>query len=344
VDWEKLDGFEDRLVFQSREWLEFLAETQQATPVVAELCDGSSTVGYFNGLMFRRFGVRLLGSPFPGWTTPSMGFNLLPGVERWRALEALERFAFQDLKCLHLEVADRYSRPADGLRVGFSCITYDCLQTDLGGSEEEVFSSLTSECRRKIRKAEKNGVQIEKTRDEHFADDYFDQLTDVFAKQGLVPSFDRERTRKLIQHLLPTGRLLLLRARDPEGQCIGTGIYAAMNKVAEFWGNASFRSKQHLIPNEAIHWYAIRHWKEQGMDSLNWGPRTPFKEKLGGQSIPLPWFRKSRFAFVEKLRQTAAGAFELKQNLLGKYGAVARGGITAHAMRRNISSKECLNK
>jgi len=46
---------------------------------LAELRDGNEVVGYFTGLTFARFGVRILGSSFPGWTTPYIGFTLLPG-------------------------------------------------------------------------------------------------------------------------------------------------------------------------------------------------------------------------------------------------------------------------
>ena len=46
VPWETLDRFADRTVFQSRAWLEFVAESQDATPVVAELRDGSDVVGF----------------------------------------------------------------------------------------------------------------------------------------------------------------------------------------------------------------------------------------------------------------------------------------------------------
>ena len=78
-DWAHMDAFSDRVIFQTREWLEFVARTQGAEPVVAAVVDGGSTVGYFTGLTFRRFGLRILGSPFPGWTTESMGFNLSRG-------------------------------------------------------------------------------------------------------------------------------------------------------------------------------------------------------------------------------------------------------------------------
>ena len=70
ADWELLDKFEDRTVFQTREWVRFVSEAQNATPVLAELRDGGQVVGYFTGLTFTKLGVKVLGSSFPGWTTP----------------------------------------------------------------------------------------------------------------------------------------------------------------------------------------------------------------------------------------------------------------------------------
>jgi CelD/BcsL family acetyltransferase involved in cellulose biosynthesis len=76
VDWGELDAFPDRVVFQTREWIEFVRWTQGAEPVVAAVMEQGRTIGYFTGLVVTRYGLRLLGSPFPGWTTSSMGFNL----------------------------------------------------------------------------------------------------------------------------------------------------------------------------------------------------------------------------------------------------------------------------
>jgi len=89
VEWARLDGFADRTVFQTREWLEFVRETQRAKIVICELANDGETVGYFSGLVFSRFGIRILGSSFPGWTTPYMGFNLVPGASRQAALSTL---------------------------------------------------------------------------------------------------------------------------------------------------------------------------------------------------------------------------------------------------------------
>src|SRR5579862_1352838 len=124
ADWKRLDGFEDRTVFQTREWVRFVSESQRATPVLAELHDGGEIVGYFTGLTFSRFGVKVLGSSFPGWTTPYMGFNLINDVSRASALQALEVAVWDRLKCLHMEVSDPNFTFEDGRDLGFQCTAY----------------------------------------------------------------------------------------------------------------------------------------------------------------------------------------------------------------------------
>src|SRR5438270_7070866 len=107
LNWDETIGkFPDRTIFQTPAWLTFVAGTQNAEPIVAALKDGSWTVGYFTGLIVRKCGLRILGSPFPGWTTEYMGFNLSGRVSRRAAVEALSHFAFGDLKCVHLECMD----------------------------------------------------------------------------------------------------------------------------------------------------------------------------------------------------------------------------------------------
>src|SRR5438105_14243754 len=100
IPWDVLDAMPDRTVFQTRPWLEFLAETQGARPIIAELRIEREVAGYFTGCVIERFGIRILGSSFRGWTTPYIGFNLLPPASYREALQALEIFAFDELKCL----------------------------------------------------------------------------------------------------------------------------------------------------------------------------------------------------------------------------------------------------
>jgi len=318
VDWGRLDGFADRVVFQTREWLSFVSRSQDAEPVVATLVDAGQRAGYFTGLVFRRYGVRILGSPFPGWTTAYLGFNLEPGVPRRAAWAALPALTFGPLRCLHLEARDRLTTEQDVAGLGFATRWLTTFEVDLRPSEDELMARMTSACRRCIRKAERESVVIEEASDERFADEYHEQLRDVYAKQSLVPMYGPQRVRELIRNVHPTGRLLLLRARDRHGRCIATGVFPAMNGVMYFWGGASWRRHQIVRPNEAVFWYAMRYWKARGMTTFDMGGGGEYKRKYGGRQIFVPTLSRSRFGALSTLRDVAKGAFDVRQHVLGR--------------------------
>jgi CelD/BcsL family acetyltransferase involved in cellulose biosynthesis len=328
VRWDELDAFADRTVFQTREWLSFLASTQQGEPVVAALREGSTTAGYFTGLVVRRYGVRLLGSPLPGWTTQYMGFNLTPQVSRAEALGALPPFAFADLGCMHLELCDRGVTRAEAEAAGYATRPAGTYLLDLRPDESSLLSAMESACRRNIRKAEREGVAIEEADDPRFADDYYGQLREVFGRRGLVPSYGVERVRELIRHLQPSRRLLLLRARDREGECIATGIFPATNRTAHFWGGASWREHQHLRPNEAIMWHAMRYWKRQGATEFDLGGLGGrYKQKFGPVEASLPQLLRSRYLPLARARDAARAAFYVRQRVAGRLRRVQAGQV-----------------
>jgi hypothetical protein len=266
--------------------------------------------------------MRIFGSPLPGWTTMYMGFVLEPGVPRWEALEALRAFAFDELGCVHLEVVDRHLSARSAPRSGMVREYVDSFETDLSRSEDRLWSDMDGACRRCIRKAQKSGVTIEEAHDDGFADDYYPQLVDVFRKQGLVPTYGVDRVRALIGCLKRSDQVLLLRARDPEGRCIATGIYPGMNRVAQFWGNASFRSGQSLRPNEALNWFAQCWWKKRGAEIFDWGGGGTYKAKYGCTPVQTPRFTASKYPILTRLRQAAQVAFTGRQRLLGALSGV----------------------
>jgi len=331
VPWDALDAYADRVVFQTREWLAFIAAIQNATPVVAEIADGGEVVGYFSGLVVRKIGLRILGSSFPGWTTPYIGFNLKSGVSRAAALAGLAEWAFRELGCVHVEVSDRAFRDADGDSGRLDRTTYETYKSDLTKSEDDLFKAMDSACRRCIRKAEKGGVTIEEAHDIAFADEYFAQLRDVFAKQGKVPTYSVERVRALLKHMLPTGRLLAVRALNPEGRCIATSIYPGFNDTAFFWGNASWRADQHWRPNEFLHWYALRYWKARGVTLFDWGGGGTYKEKYGVEPYVVPWFYRSRYRVLTTIRNEARTLFYKSQRFVGRLHGVNQPAAAAAA-------------
>ena len=310
---EIFNAAEERTIFQSPAWHSFLQKTQEGIPIIAALRHGTETLGYFSGMIIKRFGFKILGSPFPGWMTDYMGFNLQKGVSRRSAIRALSDMAFNRLKCIHFEVMDRFVRFEDLTDLGFQIRTYSTFEIDLKKTEERLFGDMTSACRRCIRKAGREGVTIEEAQDIEFAEDFYSQLEEVFGKRSLSPTYDLVRVRELIKNLLPTGQLLLLRARGPGGNCIATGIYPALNKTMHFWGGASWQKTQIFRPNEMLHWYAMRFWKKRGIETYDMGGGGAYKKKYGGAPIEVPWFGLSKYPWILAFRNFAKRAVRIRQ-------------------------------
>jgi len=317
-DWSRLDRFDDRLVYQTREWLSFIERAQGAEPVLAELRDGSEVAGYFTGLVVKRFGIPILGSPMPGWTTAFMGFNLEPGVSRRAATEALLDFAFGPLGCMHLELRDRHLDAEDVAGLGMEISPWHGLELDMNGTIDEVFMSVKGPTRTAIRKAEKGGVVVDEAQPEGFAEEFHAQLTDVFAKQSLVPPYGPGRIRDLVETVHPSGRLLLLRARNSEGDSIATGIFPGTGRWMHFLAGASWREHQALRPNEALMWEAVRRWHERGVTACDLGGFMDYKRKWNPVEVRPPFLRRSRNPAIARLRNAAEQAVGLRARALGK--------------------------
>jgi CelD/BcsL family acetyltransferase involved in cellulose biosynthesis len=306
ADWSRtLGGFEDRIVFQTAEWLAFLAETQGVEPVWGALKEGDEVLGYVTGVIMKKFGLRIFASPIPGASTPYMGFNLRPGVSRRVAAAALPEFAFKQLRCAHLEVVDAFMKPEDIAGLGFQHRMNPTLEVDLTLPEEEIFNRMTKSCRWTVRKAEKNGLVIEVANDAAFAGEVAAQLREVFAKHGLALHFGEDRVKSLVKHLGPTGGLLRLRARDAQGRCLGTGIYPVLHHTAFYLIGASWREHQKLYPNELLLWQAMLHSKRAGARVFNMVGNMEFKQKFGGVETAVPLISKSRNPLIGFLRQRA---------------------------------------
>jgi len=309
---DMLEQYPDRTLFQSGAWLRFLESTQHGELVFAVLQEGNSILGLFVGIIIRRLGVRILGSPFPGWTTSYMGFVLRPEVSRLDALNALRVFAFRDLKCLHLELMDRRI-DARTLGDSYGVRIYHGFEIDLRTDEEQLFTNMAPPCRRCIRKAMRCGIAVEEASDAEFVRDYYTQLEYVFAKQALTPTYGIDRVSAMVRHLHSRGNLLLLRAFDADRHCIATGIFPASHDRAYFWGGASWRTFQHLRPNEILMWYAIRYWKKRGIQFFDMGGAGEYKRKYGGYEISVPWLRVSRHPILSVLRGGAMAIVKSRQ-------------------------------
>ena len=317
VPWDELEGYPDRTLAQTLPWLNFIKATQAAEPVVAVIKAKGIVQGYFTGLIVKKYGFRILGSPFQGWTTLYMGFNLLPGTDRHRVLQSLSSFVFNELGCHYLEIADRNISEKDVSGLSFDRDIFYSFEIDLTREEDELYKALSKSCRWSIKKAIKCNIEIEEANDLSFAEDYYAQLQDVFAKQSLVPKYDLNRVQELIRQVHSSGNLLLLRARNEEGVCIATGLFPAFNDTAYFWGGASWRKYQKLQPNELIMWHAMRYWKARGIKKFDMGGGGDYKRKYGVYLIQVLRLKKAKYACLIVLRDLAYKVWRIQLNYWG---------------------------
>ncbi|MGN6693994.1 MAG: GNAT family N-acetyltransferase [Aquihabitans sp.] len=322
VPWTDLDAHPDATVSQTRAWLDFLAETQGAEPVAARVLDGETAVGWFRGAVVSRFGVRILGSPLRGWTTAAMGFDLDPGTDRAAAVDALAAFAFGELRCWHVEVADRALTSEDAARTGLHPEELPGWQLDLQRPDDELLAGMNQMARRNIRKGQRNGVRIESVdplAPGDFAAEYHAQAVDAFGKRNRRPPYGPERAAALIRHLGPTGNLVLLRAVLPDGTSGATAILPGLpGSTAEYWVGASYRASHRLFPNELLMWEAMRHWRALGATTFDFGGGGPYKAKFGGDPHSLVRLHVSRAGVIDQARKLAVAADRQRRLFLAR--------------------------
>jgi len=320
--WKDIESCPDHTVFKTHAWMCFLRATQPVEPVVISLGHRGSTVGYFVGAILKKAGLKILGSPFPGWTTSFQGASFIdsePPCNRAELYAKLIQFSFRKLGCIHFECLDLNVNKDSLCKAAIPYEMDRNYWVNLARTEQEIFDSFKSPCRRAIRKAKKNGIVVARPENtEQFVSDYYDQLVDVFAKQGTVPTYPRSRVEALVKHVHPTGNLLLLQSLDPDGKCIGTGIFPAFNKLMQYWGGASYRSHQILRPNEILIFEAMKYWRQRGIVTFELGGGGTYKEKYGPTFAARPRIIAPRWRILKHMKQAAKYLFTLKRRIRGR--------------------------
>ena len=309
--WDAIvSAHDDADVFHSVEWLDFLVASQAAEPVIAVVWADGRQVGYLVGAIVQRYGIRILGSPLRGWTTESMGFILRPDADRRAAAEAVLPFAFDELRCLHVELADRQLTSTQMGGTGFDRELGSTFRLDLRPPEADILRGIRRTTRQEIGKAGRAGVRAEVATDGRFVDEFYDYLTATFARQSLTPTYSADRVRQLVRTLQPSGQLLLLRVLSPQGSTIGAGISVGRNSAAYAWGMAFDRGDRQHHAIEVLWWETIRYWRSRGATSFDFGGAGEYKQKYGGDRHEVARFHGSKWAILgvgERPRDSGSG-------------------------------------
>ncbi len=306
-----LYGFQGKYLFTTREWLEFVMVDSKVKPLIIEISSESKFVGYLYGFTFMMFGIKIFGSPFNGWSTCYMGLDLKSG-EKLSVVKEIVDYLFSKCGVLYAEITDRDFNVDEAIKMGYTVKSLGTLQLELGTNktDDELMMLFKTKCRNLIRQFKKRGASAEiAAPNDQFAEEYFDQLKDVFAKQGMVPTYSVKKVKNLINALSPTDNLLCVRIKDPEGNSIASSIFLGYGDTFYFWGGASYRSGQHYLPNEYMIWIAIKHFYSKGMTHFDMVGIRDYKRKFGSVERYYPKLVFSKISFLVTFRDLTLKAY-----------------------------------
>jgi hypothetical protein len=289
-EWDALvERFPDRMVFHTRGWLETLVTAYGQKMVLAAAFDGDRCVAAWPCLQRGRRGVfRVIGSPLPGSGTVYMGPLFAPQADSAAALDAfLSHRCFRRYVYFSCRAVDR-SCPVDLGAFGFSFVRrLDTYWLDLRAGEGQLWRNLKGECRNRIRKAERLGIEIRRESDDGFVDDFWRMSLETFARSGMRPTHNRAFAASLYRRL-DTRRLLVLSAFH-QRERIAMLVLPCDDRTMYYWGGAGYARARHLPAANLLHWEAAREGVRRGLAgydliSTNGGPGR-FKKTFGPTAV-----------------------------------------------------------
>jgi hypothetical protein len=305
--WDEITApYETRELFHRRTWLEYLASSRGAQIRLWRICAGDESIGYFCAGLLRKGPFRILGSPLRGWGTNFMGPIVHADVDQERLLDALDRLCGEEGVAM-MEIEHPLFEKGNPRGHGYEPIPAATYVVELHADLDVMWSTLSSNCRNRIRKAKRLGLRVEETRECAVADEFYDQFEAVMRRQWLVPSYPRETARLLVRHLGRVGLLFSLRVLDAQGRVLAIGLFPHDERTVYFWGGAGVHDGRDACPNELLHWDVMRRAAEQGLTRYNMCGDGRFKRKFGGAPVSVNRWRKYYWPGA----RTAHRAYEL---------------------------------
>ena len=296
-EWDRrIAAYPTKSLFHLSAWLNYLEKTQNGRRIQLEIVEGGLTIGYFAALMIQKGPFRILGSPLTGWTTESMGPVVDTHFGQEAFITALESYCHQE-RVDHIEISAPVLQGSVWLSRGYECQKGETPIVNLSREEDQMWKKLTD--RKAVRKARQQGLIVEDATDPAFVCTYYHQLTEVFTRKKLVPTYPLARVEQLFRLLKPADLLFSLQVRYQD-QVIATGLFPHDDHFMYFWGGASRQAFLQLRPNDLLHWSAMSLAGQRGIEKYHLGGGiNPFKLKFGGSVVEYHrWFKS--FSSVAK--------------------------------------------
>jgi len=279
--WDSLIGnYSSKRLFHNMAWLNYLEKSQNGKKLIFEIRDNSRLVGYFCALSIKKGPFKILGSPLRGWNTFEMGPIMNRNLNQIDVVQAISDYAKNNEYSV-LELSNSLLEPKVMRAAGFSFYKkYTYVVKLMPGEKERMFENLTSVCRNRIRKGVNNKLSAKDISHPIVAERYYTLLKKVFFKKWLAPPYKKSKVNLLFEILKPVGMLISMQVSTLAGEIIAIGLYPHDNRTLFFYGGASKGTRNHLYPNELLHWSAMLEASNMGIESYDMGGVTS-KEKSG---------------------------------------------------------------
>lgn len=297
IDDTKFNSFQTKTIYTTVEWLRFIERTHNNVKIkVLEIYENKQFIGYFTGGLVTIAGLfRILGSPFNGWNTPFMGFDLYDVNKAIDILPHVVKYFQEKHGCFYSQICNMYFI-SDKLKQNAIKFQNDYgFQTDLTLTEEEIYSKFTRGTKSKIKRFDRLGCYIAEDYSQEFIDIFWEQLVLVFGKQGLYPSYDKNRVEVMIEELKKKNMILCIKAVTPGGICAATLVQIGYGHLTITVGcPSSLKHRNEYRPNEALIWYAIKYWKRRGAKVFDYGGGGEYKKKYGCHRVEycIPYYTR----------------------------------------------------
>ena len=147
--------------------------------------------------------------------------------------------------------------------------SYYSHELDLRKGEKELFSNLRGSTKRNIKKAVKEGVEVECSSSLQSLRTFYNLHCTTRKKHGLPPQ-PFKFFKKLHQHLISKGHGLVSLA-NYHGKMAAGAVYLHFGKKAVYKFGASDPKYTNVRPNNQVMWESIRRYINMGFESLAFG-------------------------------------------------------------------------
>jgi hypothetical protein len=247
--------------------------------------DEEKIIGYFCGLLVKKFGFNIMGSPLKGTGTNYMGPIVNEDINLHDLIDAIIKMC-KDEKIVYLELSNDILQKDIMEKYDFKVYNNLTHKISIPEDESTALKNMKRTGRNRVKKAISNEIELVELDDKTIALHFIDQLREVYGKQRMALPFKVDRVISLCESSAGNGRVLKYGIKHKD-KIIASGLFPYDENAIYFWGAASWSRYQSLLPNEFIHWEVIKFAIKNKIPVYNMcGGGSQFKDKFGGEDVP----------------------------------------------------------